>query len=1133
MSKKIDMEAILKRRGKTTSKPVTTAPPNLNADINVVKKYDVQANRRMQNKLRDIKPGVIQSLTFRIATTEEIKGIDRVNVTNYRKINATDAVLDLKMGPSNVDTCCISCGEGITKCSGHSGYIEFGIPIINPGYYHVVLNMMYLFCFNHFETSLDAQKQFKLKYGNENKKEGVSAATLRQNAISDPKYPKLEIIPLFNAVEASTYWPMIFGMKRIALVKKELAGKCAKEQVLLKYKLTSHGQIEEKIDKTEVGKLLSPKVIREFLTAIDEDKRGWAQVLGFGNNKFASMVMEVFPVISNIYRSSRIEDSNTIHSDLTSAYSEIVKQNEIVKELVEIPAKRSDKEKGLDNWNLESYRKLNEEIKTFFFAKDDASSNDYNRSAGAKSITLYVGGKKGVFRKDVMGKGGDFSGRTVIIGDPCLNVDQVGLSDVIADSITTEEDITIQEDIEKWSKFLPDFSDDSGVIKQGKIKAVTRTNGRYIHLTETNIDKVFLEIGDKIHRTLMDNDIVVISRQPILHKGGVMGFRLKIIENGGNVLRIHPSVTGPFNADFDGDEMQFAVPQTFKSKQDVLKNMMINACVRGDQYSSPWVGTIQNATLASDIISLDSTYLTQELFDQMLSFAKTFFESNNPGGIFRTDIQEFKKTLQSYRYPIDPLSGKAAFSFFLPKNFNYVRKKADNKVHVVDGILISGELSKADVGKSSKGMVDGIIEMYGAEAALTFLSALTSGMYIFAEVYGVTIGKEDVVMKKTEKRDPQKTIDDLILNAREQSIQLLKESSGTGVLAKLAEAEVQKILANVGDRINDIVKSGGVNTAYIKNQMMKEKTNLDSVQSELRDIINFTSHKILTLNDDFKFDNDIFSMGAEFNYFELTKKSINDFIQCFLNLRKKSIKDRTKPLSLLKEIEALKIMGYFFEISTIEELDAFSVKHSQDKLSFHTIEFRMKEKNILKENVRIKLQDMVDMRAELISAGKFSNRFLHIVYSGAKGTPINVTQVMGLVGQQQKTLIQKHEATGRSLPFYERDDLDPEASGFCASSFSRGLNPGEFFHHAQASRGNMQESNLKPSETGYFYRRAWILMGDSITYSDGSVRDEMGRVIQFAYGGDMFDPRKLINIASGEPEFINIDMEIRNIRNEK
>jgi DNA-directed RNA polymerase III subunit RPC1 len=145
---------------------------------------------------------------------------------------------------------------------------------------------------------------------------------------------------------------------------------------------------------------------------------------------------------------------------------------------------------------------------------------------------------------------------------------------------------------------------------------------------------------------------------------------------------------------------------------------------------------------------------------------------------------------------------------------------------------------------------------------------------------------------------------------------------------------------------------------------------------------------------------------------------------------------------------------------------------------------------------------------------------------------MNIVASMGMLGQQyinDKRLPREMTAGTRVIPHQKRNSKDPKDQGFCQSPYSLGLDPAEFYQHAMASRINTVETNLRPAETGYFYRLCYSLMEDVTVYSDGTVRDELGRVIQFVYGNDMFDAQNLI-IIDGESQFINIQKAVDILR---
>ena len=152
-----------------------------------------------------------------------------------------------------------------------------------------------------------------------------------------------------------------------------------------------------------------------------------------------------------------------------------------------------------------------------------------------------------------MGKRVDFSARTVISPDPTLDLDQVGVPLQIAQNITMPITVT-PHNIDEMRIYV-----NNGPSQYPGAKYIIRHDERQIDLSMlVNRADAHLEYGYKVERHLMTGDYVIINRQPSLHKCSTMGHRVRILPF--STFRLNLSVTTPYNADFDGDEMNMFVP---------------------------------------------------------------------------------------------------------------------------------------------------------------------------------------------------------------------------------------------------------------------------------------------------------------------------------------------------------------------------------------------------------------------------------------------------------------------------------------------------------------------------------------------------------------------------------------------
>lgn len=140
------------------------------------------------------------------------------------------------------------------------------------------------------------------------------------------------------------------------------------------------------------------------------------------------------------------------------------------------------------------------------------------------------------------------------------------------------------------------------------------------------------------------------------------------------------------------------------------------------------------------------------------------------------------------------------------------------------------------------------------------------------------------------------------------------------------------------------------------------------------------------------------------------------------------------------------------------------------------------------------------------------NGFTNTVMSGSKGDFFNIAQITGLVGQQNLSggRIQPVLNKGRrTLPYYHFDGLglekEFESRGFIANSFMKGLNPREFFFHAMSGREGVSDTAMKTANSGYIQRKMVKIMEDLQVKYDGTVRNSVGNIVQWSYGGDGYD----------------------------
>lgn len=203
--------------------------------------------------------------------------------------------------------------------------------------------------------------------------------------------------------------------------------------------------------------------------------------------------------------------------------------------------------------------------------------NMYLNGQDFKSIVQRLKGKAGRFRSNLSGKRVDFSGRTVITPDPFLKINEVGVPREIAKILTIPEFVN-EKNIEKMRKLLKNGSNYPGASYLQK--NIQKKDGtviqckKFLIFCDLKKEARNLRVGDILERHLADGDHVIFNRQPSLHRISLMCHRARISDT--RTLSFNESVCNPYNADFDGDEMNIHVPQDLNARVEANELMGVN-----------------------------------------------------------------------------------------------------------------------------------------------------------------------------------------------------------------------------------------------------------------------------------------------------------------------------------------------------------------------------------------------------------------------------------------------------------------------------------------------------------------------------------------------------------------------------
>lgn len=222
-------------------------------------------------------------------------------------------------------------------------------------------------------------------------------------------------------------------------------------------------------------------------------------------------------------------------------------------------------------------------------------------------------GKQGRFRGNLSGKRVDFSGRTVISPDPNLRVDEVAVPELVAKTMTYPETVNrynierLRENVRNGPKKWP-----------GAVYVIKNTGFKQMLKYGRGNFANFLQEGDIVARHLQDGDIVLFNRQPSLHKLSILSHFAKVRPH--RTFRLNECVCNPYNADFDGDEMNLHLPQTEEARAEAMELMGVKNNLATPKNGEPIIAAIQDFITAAYILSSKENFFDRRSFTQLCQY---------------------------------------------------------------------------------------------------------------------------------------------------------------------------------------------------------------------------------------------------------------------------------------------------------------------------------------------------------------------------------------------------------------------------------------------------------------------------------------------------------------------------------
>ena len=472
------------------------------------------------------------------------------------------------------------------------------------------------------------------------------------------------------------------------------------------------------------------------------------------------MIITVLPVPPPPVRPSiKVDagDGPTGEDDLTYKLGDIIRANGNV---------RRGETEGTPAHIVEEFQTLLQFHVATYMSNDTAGQPQALQKSGrpVKAIRARLKGKEGRVRGNLMGKRVDFSARTVITGDPNLSLDEVGVPRSIARTLTYPETVT-PYNIDKLHQLVR-----NGPNEHPGARYVIRDGGERIDLRyHRRAGEIMLNYGWKVERHIVDGDFIIFNRQPSLHKESMMGHRVRVMPY--STFRLNLSVTSPYNADFDGDEMNLHVPQSEETRAEVNQLCMVPLNIVSPQRNSPLMGIVQDTLCGIYKICRRDVFLNQDQVMNILLWVPDW-----DGVIPQPAVLK----------PVPMWTGKQIISLVIPNGLNLVRAPkgflplADEGTHISGGELMFGLLNKKIVGAAMGGIIHIVYNEKGPEAAMNFFNGAQAVVNYWLLHNGFSIGIGDTIPDRETIRRIENAVNsqkdivaDITLQATESKLETL------------------------------------------------------------------------------------------------------------------------------------------------------------------------------------------------------------------------------------------------------------------------------------------------------------------------------------------------------------------------
>lgn len=767
------------------------------------------------------------SVQFMMFSDDDIRKLSVTKITNISSFDSMGnptkgGLYDSAMGPARdrIDTCA-TCLNTMLHCPGHFGHIELPLVVINPLFLKNIYTLFRISCLKCFKIQMDDKMKVMLKLQLQLIDAGhVTAALDLHGSMGDikdfkkdtdgspekyskaiRKYQKLlkntdPVTATFRnkntdkirAKTLSNFYKAINVAKNCIYCMSKLIKITTSEGKLMHNITAAEGQAD---GKGRSVKILMPDEVKHYCRSICENDEEilihCLPVLKHCNIKPVTNLffMELVPVLPPGVRPCNYLQGELVEHPQTNIYKAILANAYSARAVLQVVS-ATDQQKAIDNLErqprhaymsiqgqsppeklINGWQNLQKHINELLNCEGEGLA-----SQGLKQI---LERKSGVIRMHMMGKRVNFAARSVITPDPNVDIDEIGIPDAFAMKLTYPVPVT-EWNVDELRKMVI-----NGPNKHPGAEKLEVENGRVIRIPPDSIQKrkslakrlltpdEYKTSGLKtVHRHLLNGDVLILNRQPTLHKPSMMAHRARILK-GEKTIRLHYANCKSYNADFDGDEMNAHFPQNEIARSEAYNIMSVRKQFLVPKDGTPLSGLIQDHVISGVKMSLRGSFYTksdyQQLVFQALSNHKGEIKLLPPTILKPVMLWAGKQILSTIIMnsipkgkPYISLTGTAkisskAWQKELPRPwlaggapFTDANAMSEAEVVIRKGELLCGVLDKTHYGATPYGLVHCMYELYGGDSSSAVLSSFSKVFTFYLQWIGFTLGVKDILV---------------------------------------------------------------------------------------------------------------------------------------------------------------------------------------------------------------------------------------------------------------------------------------------------------------------------------------------------------------------------------------------------